>query len=130
MANLKGTVETEIEIKASPEKLYNMFTKTAHRVPNAAGNHVKGVEVHEGKGGVRRRDEDSKAGWDWKEMCSEYYKSFTPVYHLISKSEGSLVESSIEYEKLSEDVPVPDKYLVMSINMAGDIDEHLSKADQ
>ena len=48
MANLKGKVETEIEIKASPEKFYNMFTKTAHHVPNAAGNHIKGVEVHEG----------------------------------------------------------------------------------
>ncbi|PON66662.1 Major latex protein domain containing protein [Trema orientale] len=59
----------------------------------------------------------------------KYYKSFTPVYQLIPKGEGSLVKSSIEYEKLSEDVPAPDKYLVMAINMARDIDEHLSKAD-
>jgi hypothetical protein len=45
---LQGKVGTEIEIKASPDKFYNVFKSTAYHVPNAAPNHIQGVEVHQG----------------------------------------------------------------------------------
>jgi hypothetical protein len=47
MASLKGKLETEIEIKADPQKFYEIFKKQAHQVPNAT-DHIQAVEVHEG----------------------------------------------------------------------------------
>ena len=47
MANLKGKIESEVEIKSSSEKYYNFF-KTPHHVPNVAGDHIQGVDMHEG----------------------------------------------------------------------------------
>ena len=56
MSNLKGKVETVIEIEASPEQYYNIW-KQAHHIPNVAGDHIQGVDVHEGDwdshGGVK-----------------------------------------------------------------------------
>ncbi|EXC27070.1 hypothetical protein L484_004141 [Morus notabilis] len=49
MTNLKGKVETEIEINASPEKYYNIW-KQAHHVPNIAGDHKGDWHTH---GGVK-----------------------------------------------------------------------------
>ncbi|XP_059446623.1 MLP-like protein 43 [Corylus avellana] len=48
MASLKGKLETEIEIKADPQKFYEIFKKQAHQVPNATPDHIQAVEVHEG----------------------------------------------------------------------------------
>ena len=46
--SLKGKVGTEIEIKSPPEKYYNIFKGQAYHVPNAAPDHIQGVDVHEG----------------------------------------------------------------------------------
>ena len=47
MANLKGKVETEIELKCSADQYYDIW-KTPHHVPHAAGDHIQGVDMHEG----------------------------------------------------------------------------------
>ena len=47
MANLNGQIETEFEMKCSPEKFYN-FWKTPQHVPKAAGDHIHGVDMHDG----------------------------------------------------------------------------------
>ncbi|KAK4596735.1 hypothetical protein RGQ29_014681 [Quercus rubra] len=45
---LKYKLGTEVEIKSPPEKYYNIFKGQAFHVPNAAPDHIQGVDVHEG----------------------------------------------------------------------------------
>ena len=59
------------------------------------------------------------------------YKSFKPVYRIFPnpKGKGSLVNLSIEYEKLHEGVPPPDIYVnKLMVNISKDLDVHLNKA--
>ncbi|GMN19927.1 hypothetical protein TIFTF001_039932 [Ficus carica] len=151
MANLKGRVETEVELKASPEQFYNMWRRTAHHLPNAAGHHIKAVEVHEGDwdthGAVKfwnytldGKEETFKERLEFDDATKtiklvglegdvfKHYKTFTPIYELAPKGQGSVAKATIEYEKLSEDVPAPDRYLGMAVKIAQDIDAHHSKA--
>ena len=57
------------------------------------------------------------------------YKSFVPIYELTPKGEGCLAKTIVEYEKLNENVPAPDKYLAMAVNIAKEICAHYSKAE-
>ncbi|PON48641.1 Major latex protein domain containing protein [Parasponia andersonii] len=150
-SDLKGKVETEFEIKAPPQKFYQMFRKTAHHLPNAAGDHVQGVDVHEGDweshGSVKvwKYTVDGKQEWfkekvefdDENNMVSmvglegdvfQHYRSFKPVYHVVPKGEGSLAKLSIEFERLDANVPPPNKYLNVMVNVTKDMDAHLQKA--
>ena len=56
------------------------------------------------------------------------YKVFNPTYHLTPKGDGSLARLIIEYEKLDENIPVPDKYMDFMITVTRDIDANLTKA--
>jgi hypothetical protein len=56
------------------------------------------------------------------------YKTFKPIFKVTPKGGGSLATLSIEYEKLRADVPAPNKYLTMMLNIAKDVDAHLVKA--
>jgi|UniRef100_A0A2N9FPE9 hypothetical protein len=148
---LQGKVGTEIEIKASPDKYYNVFKSTAYHVPNAAPDHIQGVEVHEGDwethGSVKiwKYTVEGESGV-FKEKV-EYddanravtlvgvegdimkeYKTFKPTYQVVPKGTGSLAKLTIEYEKLRADVPAPNKYVTLMVNITKGIDEHLAKA--
>ncbi|XP_059448506.1 MLP-like protein 43 [Corylus avellana] len=151
MASLKGKLETEIEIKADPQKFYEIFKKQAHQVPNATPDHIQAVEVHEGDwethGSIKlwkytvegnaevfkekvEFDDASKTvtlvGVEGDVMKS--YKTFKPIFKVTPKGGGSLATLSIEYEKLRADVPAPNKYFTMMLNIAKDVDAHLVKA--
>ena len=59
----------------------------------------------------------------------QYYKSFKPVYQFVHRDEGSnIAKVSIEYEKLSEEVAAPDKYIRLMTNLVKDLDAHFIKA--
>ncbi|KAL5553440.1 hypothetical protein UlMin_040841 [Ulmus minor] len=149
MANLKGKVETEIEIKVKPEKFFSIFRSQAYHVPNMAEN-IRGVDIHEGEwhshGAIKTwkytcegKDEEFKEKVEFDNENKavilngvdghvfEHFKSFKPVYQVIPKGEGSLAKLSIEYEKLSADVPNPDRYLAMMVNITKHMDDNLIK---
>ncbi|KAK7836104.1 mlp-like protein 28, partial [Quercus suber] len=56
------------------------------------------------------------------------YKSFKGTYQVVPKGTGSLAKLTIEYEKLSDDVPAPDKYITLMVNVTKGIDELIAKA--
>lgn len=56
------------------------------------------------------------------------YKHLKSTVQVTSKHEGSLVKWTLEYEKVSEDVPEPGPYIDIAIGMTKDIDAHLLKA--
>ncbi|GLT54257.1 hypothetical protein SLA2020_274690 [Shorea laevis] len=148
---LKGKLETEIEIKADPQKFYDIFKKQAHQIPNATPDHIQGVEVHEGDwethGSVKQWkytvegnaevvkekvefDDASKTvtlvGVEGDVMKS--YKTFKGIFKVTPKAYGSFVTLTIEYEKLRADVAEPNKYFNTMLNIAKDVDAHLVKA--
>ncbi|KAK7836097.1 MLP-like protein 28 [Quercus suber] len=149
--SLKGKVGTEIEIKSPPEKFYNIFKSQAYHVPNAAPNHIQGVDVHEGDwethGSVKiwKYTAEGESGV-FKEKVElddanrsvtlvgiegdvmKDYKTFKPIYQVVPKGTGSLAKLSIEYEKLREDVPAPNKYVTLMVNITKDLDAHIMKA--
>jgi len=54
------------------------------------------------------------------------YKVYKPVCKDVPKEHGSVAKLSIEYEKYKESDPNPDKYMAVFIEMAKDIDAHVS----
>jgi len=60
------------------------------------------------------------------------YKTFKVIYKATPKADGGLaratVTNTIEYEKLRADVPTPNTYFTMMLNIAKDVDAHLVKA--
>lgn len=53
------------------------------------------------------------------------YKNFTLIVSATSRGEGSIVHWTLEYEKLSEDVPEPYSMLELCVHISKDIDAHL-----
>ncbi|KAJ7942971.1 MLP-like protein [Quillaja saponaria] len=119
---LTGKVEREVEIKVPAQRFYNIFKKEAHHVSTASPNSIQAVHVHEGDwethGSIKV----------WKYTVGDVmqvYKVFKPVYQAIPKDGGiSVVKLSIEYEKLREEVPPPDKYVGLMFNITKDIEAH------
>ncbi|XP_030958864.1 MLP-like protein 28 [Quercus robur] len=149
---LKYKLGTEVEIKSPPEKYYNIFKGQAFHVPNAVPDHIQGVDVHEGDwethGSVKiwKYTMEGKSDLVFKEKVEyddenrsatliaidgdvmQEYKSFKGTYQVVPKGTGSLAKLTIEYEKLSDDVPAPDKYITLMVNVTKGIDELIAKA--
>ena len=56
------------------------------------------------------------------------YKSYKCTFQVVPKGTGSLAKLTIEYEKLSDDVPAPDKYITLMVNVTKGIDKLIAKA--
>ncbi|KAJ7942974.1 MLP-like protein 28 [Quillaja saponaria] len=117
---LQGKVETEVEIKVPDDKFYNIFSKQAHHVPTASPNHVEAVHVHEGDwetdGSIKSVTMIGLEG----DVLQEF-KAMKIVLHANPKGEGSsLVKVSIEYEKITEEIPTPNNYLDFMVNVIKD----------
>ncbi|KAJ7942970.1 MLP-like protein 28 [Quillaja saponaria] len=146
---LTGKVEREVEIKVPAQRFYNIFKKEAHHVSTASPNSIQAVHVHEGdwethgsikvwkytvddgtsgvfKEKVELNDEELSVTLNGLEGdVMQVYKVFKPVYQAIPKDGGiSVVKLSIEYEKLREEVPPPDKYVGLMFNITKDIEAH------
>ncbi|GAV67502.1 LOW QUALITY PROTEIN: Bet_v_1 domain-containing protein, partial [Cephalotus follicularis] len=144
-------VETEVELKSPPEKIYNLLKKEAYLIPVASPANLQSIEVHEGDwethGSVRiwnytlegkaetfkeriELDDNLKValvGLDGDVF--KFYKSYKAIIHYVPKGEETLAKVALEYEKLSEDVPDPIyKYLDLVVTVTKDKDAHLAKA--
>lgn len=56
------------------------------------------------------------------------YKSFKLILQAVPKDNGGLVKWTIEYEKLSLDIPSPEKIMERCIRLTKYIEEHLISA--
>ncbi|KAJ7967037.1 MLP-like protein 28, partial [Quillaja saponaria] len=145
---VKEKVETVVEIKVPADKFYNIWSKQAHHVPTASPNNIEAVHVHDGdwetegsikvwkynidgspkvvKEKVVLNDEDKSVTMIGLEgdMFQEF-KAMKTVLHANPKGEGnSLVKVSIEYEKIKEEIPTPNNYLNLVVNIIKDIEAH------
>ena len=49
---LTGKLETDVEIKASPEQFHDMFSNKPHHVHHTCNDKIQGCELHEGDWGT------------------------------------------------------------------------------
>ncbi|KAJ7954242.1 MLP-like protein [Quillaja saponaria] len=153
---LHGKLEDEMEINMPAAKFYNIWKSEGHHVSTATPNRIHAVHVHEGDWGaadsvkiwkytvgtyidgttgvfkekLEFNDETktvSLVGLEGDVM--KEYKVYKPTYQCIPKGEGSsLLKMTLEYERASENIPPPDKYMRFMVDLAKDIEEHHLKA--
>ncbi|KAK2635472.1 hypothetical protein Ddye_030264 [Dipteronia dyeriana] len=147
---LSGKLEADIEIKASAEKYFNIFKSQCQHLPNISSSNLQGVDLHEGdwdthgsvklwKYTVEGREESYKEKIEIDDEnlavtlvglegdVFKNYKSWKATFQATPKGEGnSVIKHILEYEKLNQDVPVPNPYLDFIVRISKDIASHLN----
>lgn len=52
------------------------------------------------------------------------YKLYKPICKVVPKSKGCVAKLAIEYERVSEDAPIPNKYIDFFVSLTEEIDAH------
>ncbi|EEF36378.1 MLP-like protein 34 [Ricinus communis] len=145
---MAAKLETVLELSCTPQQFFTVWKSEAHQIPNHTPNNIHAVDVHEGdwetagslkawkytvdgttetfKERIEVDEENMKVtlvGEEGDVMKS--YKVFKPIYYLAPKGNGCLATCVIEYEKVNENVPAPDKYMEFMINATKEIDAGL-----
>ncbi|XVE50317.1 hypothetical protein DITRI_Ditri01bG0152300 [Diplodiscus trichospermus] len=151
---LTGKLETDVEIKASPQQFHDMFSNKPHHVHHACNDQIQGCQLHEGDWGTVGsiviwnyvHDGKPKVAKDLVEAIDpeknaitfrvlegdvmEEYKSF--VAHIQASPKdggGSIVHWILEYERLHEGVAHPETLLQLVIDISKGLDAHLTQAN-
>ncbi|KAK0573883.1 hypothetical protein LWI29_015018 [Acer saccharum] len=146
---LSGKLEADIEIKAPAEKYFNIFKAQCEHLPNISSSNIQGVDLHEGdwdthgsvklwKYTVEGREESYKEKVEIDDEnlsvtlvglegdVFKNYKSWKATFQATPKGDGSsVIKHILEYEKLNQDVPVPNPYLDFLVSITKDIASHL-----
>ncbi|OMO77577.1 hypothetical protein COLO4_25084 [Corchorus olitorius] len=149
---LVGKLEAEVDVKVPADKLLCIIRSENHRIPEAASNHIHTIEVHEGDwethgsiklwtytidGKVEIFKEKLVVDEANKRITMEALeghvleelKSYKMTYQVLPKTDEScMAKITVDYEKLNENVPEPNKYLQFVVNVTKDIESHLLKA--
>ncbi|XP_059446961.1 MLP-like protein 28 [Corylus avellana] len=143
-------METETEIKCSANKFYEIFRSKVHLMPKICPNLVKDIQLLKGdwdskdsvkqwtyvagnSEGVKTSeaiDEENKS-ITYKAIDGEIaknYKVYKSTVQVTPKGNGSLVKWTIEYEKANEEVPTPDKYFDLVVNLSKAVESYLLNA--
>ncbi|KAM5567000.1 MLP-like protein 31 [Rosa sericea] len=146
-------MQVEAEIKASAEKFYEIFRSKGYLLPKICPDMIKDLRVLEGDWGtvgsvkqwtyvaagnseiaketVEAMDEKAKS-ITFKTVDGsllKVYKNMKATVQVTAKAGGcSSVKWSIEYEKLNEDSPPPNKYLDFVLILNKKVDAYLLKA--
>ncbi|KAK2635474.1 hypothetical protein Ddye_030266 [Dipteronia dyeriana] len=148
--DLAGKLEVDVELKASGDEFYKIFSNQVHQMPTASSR-IQAVDLHEGDwetpGSIKlwKYTIDGKTEvfkerihFDDKDKCIimdgvgghalEKFKKYKGIFQVINKDEGGLVKLTLEYEKHKEADEPPSQYLDFVAALIRDIDEHLVKA--
>ncbi|XP_015887035.2 MLP-like protein 31 [Ziziphus jujuba] len=124
--------ETDIEVKASANKMFDIWKDKPYQIPDAVPDKLQSCELQEGEWGkvgsvlswthikdgkarvaierVEAIDEENKSitlrkiGGEFM----EHFKSFNVTMQFIPKGEGSVVKWISDYEKLHDGIPDPN----------------------
>ncbi|KAK9939982.1 hypothetical protein M0R45_016660 [Rubus argutus] len=123
---LQGKVEAEVKITAPADKFYNLLKSQAYQIWNYAvegevGTFKEKVELDDVNKAIILKGLEGEV--------FQYYKSFKPIFQFTQTDDGrSIAKVSNEYEKLSEEVADPNKYLRLMTNIVKDLDAYFIKA--
>ncbi|KAE8705454.1 MLP-like protein 28 [Hibiscus syriacus] len=150
---MTSKLETDVEIKATPEQFHDMFTNKPHHVHHTCYDKIQGCDLHEGEWGkvgtivswsyvhdgkAKKAKEVIEAVDPDKNLITfrviegdlmEEYKTFLLTIQVSPKSEGSgsVVHWTLEYEKLHDGIDHPETLLEFVKDVSKDIDTHLTQ---
>ncbi|MDK0841537.1 MLP family protein [Clostridium perfringens] len=146
-------MQKDIDLKSSATGFYQLFRKESHKVPTATSRNIQAVALHEGDwhthGAIKIWNYTmdgkpevfkEKVGFDDANMTItvhglegdlfKHYKVYWAALKIVPKNKGSVAKISLEYERVNEDAPIPNKYMDFLVSMTEDIDAHLSTASK
>ncbi|KAL0540230.1 hypothetical protein IC582_024463 [Cucumis melo] len=148
---LAGKLVSEVEINTPPHRFYKLFKEQIASIPNISPNLIQNVQIHDGDwskhghGSIKlwnytidNRAEvvKERVEFDDKKLVIrvvglegdvfEHYKTFIGTYQVIPKGPNrSGIIFTLEYEKLRDGPPYPQKYHEAMNSLAKDIEAHL-----
>ena len=144
-------IESEVDIKTSADKLYDVFCNRPHYIATISPQKVQSVQIQNGEWGT----EGSVITWNYvhegkicvaKEIVEDidkenkklsfnvvegdllgHYKTFKANLQATPKGKGSVIQWTIEFEKQHNHIPDPHAMLQLGIQLTKDIDSYLTK---
>ncbi|KAL5828005.1 hypothetical protein ACOSQ3_019837 [Xanthoceras sorbifolium] len=146
--SLAGKLEVDVELKASGDQFYKIFSNEVHQMPNASSK-IQAVDLHEGDwetpGSIKLRkyiidgeteEFKEKVDFDDEKRCItfdavgghilERYKKYKAIFQVTENDEGGgMVKVTLVYEKFKEDDDPPHKFLNFVADVIRDVDAHI-----
>ncbi|KVH96242.1 kirola-like [Cynara cardunculus var. scolymus] len=148
---LRGKRVARVEINAIGDVFHELWKGNPHQIPNISPTNIQNCQTHHGEVGTvgsilawnyfhDRKDRVSKTLiHDINEEDKlitfhvtegdvlELYKDFVVHLHVDTKGSRHIVTWTVEYEKLSPDIPDPDTLMEFYTNLTKDIEAHHTK---
>ncbi|KAK6157592.1 hypothetical protein DH2020_011840 [Rehmannia glutinosa] len=145
---LKGKLISAMDIKSDGDVFHEIFRDKPHHVSGMSPDHVQNCDLHDGEWGKvgsiicwnYTHDGKKEVAKDIIEAIDEekklvtfkiiegdlmqLYKTFVVTVHVDTSGEDNLVTWTVEYEKLSEDVPHPHTFMDLLLKITKDIETH------
>ncbi|KAK6134203.1 hypothetical protein DH2020_032059 [Rehmannia glutinosa] len=145
---LKGKLISAMDIKSDGDVFHELFREKPHHVSGMSPDHVQNCDLHEGEWGKvgsiicwnYTHDGKKEVAKDIIEAIDEekklvtfkiiegdlmqLYKTFVVTVHVDTSGEDNLVTWTVEYEKLSENVPHPHTFMDLLLKITKDIETH------
>ncbi|KAL2235106.1 UNVERIFIED_CONTAM: Kirola, partial [Sesamum indicum] len=145
---LSGKLVSQIDIKCDGDVFHEIFRERPHHISGMTPHNIQNCDLHEGQWGtvgsviywnythdgkekvakeiIEAIDEEKKSV-TFKVIegdLMELYKTFKLTVHVDTNGDDNLVTWTLEYEKLSEDVPDPHTLMEFCLNVTKDIEKH------
>ncbi|XP_023772261.1 kirola isoform X2 [Lactuca sativa] len=122
----------QIKIKSSGDVFHELWKTDPHQVPSLTPTTIQNCQTHEdGKDRVSKTQimeiDEGKKSITFKLLegdLTELYKTFIIHVHVDTHGLSNLVTWTVEYEKLSPDVPDPDTLMEFYEKVTKDIETH------
>ncbi|XP_019160143.1 PREDICTED: kirola-like [Ipomoea nil] len=144
---LKGKVVGQVEISFHGDIYHEIFRERPHHLPSmcsaihsiegqggTVGSTITLIFTHEGK--TKMAEDVIEAIDDEKKLVKfrvvkgdilESYKSFSLTCQVHSNDDDHFVTWTLEYEKLSEEIPEPLSYLQTILDITKEMEDHHAK---
>ncbi|XP_020083130.1 MLP-like protein 423 [Ananas comosus] len=149
---MASKVDVQVEVKSPADKFWGAIRDSTDLFPKVFPSQYKSIEIAEGDGKspgtirivkyaegvplVTFSKEKVEVADDANKLVSysvidgemvNLYKTFKPTLQVIPNGDGSLVNWSLEFEKVNAEVPEPDLILETAAETFKDLDEYLLK---
>ncbi|KAL5552946.1 hypothetical protein UlMin_040347 [Ulmus minor] len=147
-----GKLEVEVDVKSHPDKVWDALKNFIFIYPKALPHDYKSVEVLEGDGiavgsvrlitygdgspivkvskeKIEHIDAQNKT-FTYNVIDGDllkYYKSFKAHVTVVPKGDGTLVKWSCDYEKDSDEIPIPNEVKDFAVKNFIELDEYIRK---
>ncbi|GLT99808.1 hypothetical protein SLE2022_172220 [Rubroshorea leprosula] len=120
-ASLQGKLKYDVEYKAPVDKIHEFWSRGISDLPKISPNIIQNIH------GLR--EEIYKLQSHWRHIL-DYYRSFKFILDQVTPkgNGGSFASWTLEYEKLSENVPDPISLRDESVNLNKAVSAYLSQA--